>query len=339
MNVIIANKYQTLLGSTNIDVIKTSFGEFEVDEIINVYKNFFCNKLIIDITAVKGYKDIDVIQMLSLNLDVSKVILLLDDSIEANAPEYKSRLVSIGIYNFTRKVETVKHLIDNPNAYKDVANYQKIEEDNQEAPKGVVNIFNEKETQVNKEELSYGKLERRVIGIQNITEHAGSTTLGYLMKKHLEKHYKVTYYEMNKNDFCFFNDEKMEATNTQGIENKLLESKNDEVVIIDLNGDNVQNMDDIIYLIEPGIIKLNKLIKHQPKVFSNLRNQKCILNKSALTSGDVKDFEKECGCKMFGSVPYIDDKEDNNPEINSLLTKLGFTRVSDKAQSGGFKFF
>ena len=34
MNVIVSNKYQSLLGSLNIDVIKSINGEFSVDDLI-----------------------------------------------------------------------------------------------------------------------------------------------------------------------------------------------------------------------------------------------------------------------------------------------------------------
>ena len=36
--------------------------------------------MIIDITAIKNYQDIKTMQNLSVNFDMSKVILLLDDS-------------------------------------------------------------------------------------------------------------------------------------------------------------------------------------------------------------------------------------------------------------------
>lgn len=41
MNVIIANKYQSMLDSLNIDVIKRLNGQFDVDDIINQFQNFF----------------------------------------------------------------------------------------------------------------------------------------------------------------------------------------------------------------------------------------------------------------------------------------------------------
>ena len=126
MNVIISNKYQSLLASLNIDVIKSINGEFSVDELVQQFQSFYYNKMIIDITAIKGYEDINVMQSLSVNFDMSKVIILLDDSEKVNSPMYISQLISMGIYNFTNDVNTVKYLIDNPNQYKDVANYHNI---------------------------------------------------------------------------------------------------------------------------------------------------------------------------------------------------------------------
>lgn len=41
MNVIIANKYQSMLDSLNIDVIKRLNGQFDVDDIINNFKISF----------------------------------------------------------------------------------------------------------------------------------------------------------------------------------------------------------------------------------------------------------------------------------------------------------
>ena len=58
MNVIVSNKYQLMLENLGIDVIKSLNGEFEVDEIINTFQNFFYQRMILDITAIKDYKDI-----------------------------------------------------------------------------------------------------------------------------------------------------------------------------------------------------------------------------------------------------------------------------------------
>lgn len=72
MNVIIANKYQSMLDSLNIDVIKRLNGQFDVDDIINQFQNFFFQRMILDITALKNYKDIKTLQKLSISLDMDK---------------------------------------------------------------------------------------------------------------------------------------------------------------------------------------------------------------------------------------------------------------------------
>ena len=88
MNVKITNKYSALLANLDIDFIKSVEGVFTPEEIIMQFNNFFYNKMILDITAIKDYQDITKIQELSVNMDMSKVILLLDDSEIVNSPRY-----------------------------------------------------------------------------------------------------------------------------------------------------------------------------------------------------------------------------------------------------------
>ena len=126
MNVIISNKYQSLLGTLNIDVIKTVNGVFSVQDLLSQFSNFYYNKMIIDITAIENYEDVNTMRELSINFNMEKVIILLDDSPKVNSSMYMSQLVSIGIYNFTRSVDAVPFLVDNPNTYKDVAGFQNI---------------------------------------------------------------------------------------------------------------------------------------------------------------------------------------------------------------------
>ena len=76
MNVIIANKYRDALSNLDIEVIKKLEGEYTVDEIINTFQNFFFQKMILDVTALKDYKEIKTLQQLSLSLDMDKLILL-----------------------------------------------------------------------------------------------------------------------------------------------------------------------------------------------------------------------------------------------------------------------
>ena len=328
MNVIVSNKYQSLLASLNIDVIKSINGEFSVDDLISQFSTFYYNKMILDITAIKGYEDINIMQNLSVNFDMSKVILLLDDSEVVNSPVYISQLISMGIYNFTNDVNTIKYLIDNPNQYKDVANYH--------------NISGFKKPVLNEKAIdnTRGKIGQKIIGFKNVTEHAGATTLIYLLKLHLEKSYKVKAVEIDKNDFIYFNDESLESISSLGFNDFLSQNSDYDVILVDLNEGNVlEYCHDIVYLIEPGLIKLNKLIRQDNAIFEKLSDKKIVLNRSVLSEKDVMDFEKESGSKVFFNMPCLDDKLDDQKIINIFLTNLGFSRVEENSSNGIFSIF
>lgn len=329
MNVIVSNKYQALLANLDIDVIKSINGEFSVDELVAQFSNFYYNKMIIDITAIKGYQNINVIQNLSVNFDMSKVILLLDDSERVNSPVYLSQLVSMGIYNFTSNVNVVKFLIDNPNTYKDVASYH--------------NISGFKKPTLNEHSVdnTVGKIGQKILGFRNVTEHAGSTTLIYLLKIHLEKYYKVKAVEIDGNDFTYFNDRDLESVSTVEFGDFLARNATLDVILVDLNESNMTKFcDDIIYLIEPGRIQLNRLIRNDNNIFEELKSKKIVLNRSVLSAKDVEDFENESGSKVFYNLPYLDDKLDNQAIINDFLLNLGFSRVEEeKGKSGLFSVF
>lgn len=328
MNVIVSNKYQSLLASLNIDVIKSVNGEFSVEELINQFQSFYFNKMIIDITAIKGYEDIKVMQNLSLNFDMSKVILLLDDSEKVNSPVYISQLISMGIYNFASDINTIRYLIDNPNQYKDVANYHNL------------NGFKKPTLNDNSVDNTRGKIGQKIIGFKNVTEHAGATTLIYLLKQHLEKAYNVKAVEIDKNDFVYFNDNTLESVSSLGFNDFLSNNTSYDVILVDLNDGNVlEYCHDVIYLIEPGLIKLNKLIREDNTIFTKLTDKKIVLNRSVLDAKDVSDFEKESGSKVFFNMPYLDDKLDDQMIVNAFLTALGFSRIEGNSGSGIFSIF
>ena len=78
MDTVIANKYSSILNELNIEVSKKLEGEFDVDEIISTFGNYFFNKMFLDITAIKDYKNLTNLQKLSMGINMDKVILLLD---------------------------------------------------------------------------------------------------------------------------------------------------------------------------------------------------------------------------------------------------------------------
>ncbi len=332
MNVIVSNKYQTLLSNLNIDVIKNINGVFTVDDLAVQFKNFFFNKMILDITALEDYEKINTMQRLSVALDMSKVILLLDDSPVVNSAMYLSQLVSMGIYNFTKNIDAITFLMDNPNTYKDVARFHQLGGVSEENPK---HHFNDNNT--SKKE---GFIGQRILGVRNVTEHAGSTTLTYVLKKHLDRLYKAKAVETTKRDFEFFADEQCTSITESELDNYLKRNSDAEVILIDVPNDEIESYcHDVIYLIEPGIIQLNRLIRDDNRIFDKLKDKKIILNKSVLTANDVSDFERESGSKVFYNIPPIDDKQDNIKAITDFLLALGFTRFNDDEDKGRFGIF
>lgn len=320
MNVIVSNKYQNMLATLDIDVIKSINGEYEVEELASIFTNFYFNKMIIDVTAIKGYQNIKNIQKLSVNFDPNKIILLLDDSAMVNSGGYLSQLVSMGIYNFTRNINAVKFLIDNPNSYKDVAQYHNLNGDFDNENVGF-DTFS-----------GTGSGGLRIIGFRNVTSHAGATTLVYMLKKHLEVSYNVVAIEVDSEDFKFLNDKSLKSTSSLDLAYNISNNPEAEVILVDLNDSNQYHLcNEVIYLIEPGLIKLNKLIRSDREAFEKLKDKRVVLNKSVLTGKDIQDFEHEAQTQVFFNIPYLDDKKEHEQILDDFLVALGFSRIN----SGG----
>jgi hypothetical protein len=324
MNVIIANKYQSMLDSLNIDVIKRLNGQFDVDDIINQFQNFFFQRMILDITALKNYKDIKTLQKLSISLDMDKIIILLDDTVEGSSDEFLSKLISMGIYNFTKNIDGIMYLYNNPNSYRDVAHIQQLDTTSTE--------------QVVVEKFDTTVTGTRIIGIKNVTKQTGATTLTYMMKKQLEQHYSVVALEVNRDDFKYFHDKRMYSTTNSEIGNMIAKYNDKDVILIDVN-DSTQALDlchEVLYLVEPSVIKLNRLMLARPKTFKELKDKKIILNQSLLNPKDVLDFEYESGAKVFYNMPPLDEREKSIHALNVFLYKIGFTKQQSLEQDKKF---
>ena len=315
MNVIISNKNKEILSNLDIDLIKSIDGEFTPEEIAAQFPpNFYFNKMVLDITAVKGYEKINIIQELSLLMDMSKVVLFLNDSPIVNSPTYLSQLVSMGIYNFTKTIDAVKFLIDNPNTYKDVASYHQLN-----------NVSSSMDVKANQAIGEVEDTRLRVIGFKNVTAGAGASTLVYMLKKQLEKQYATIAVEVNKNDFVYLNDRSLQSTTD--LASFVNNNQKVEVILVDLNDfDGEDICTDVIYLIEPGLIKLNKLIRKDNMIFDKLKTKRIVLNRSVLTSKDVSDFESESNSKIFFNIPNLDDKKDYQKVLEDFLIELEFKR-------------
>ncbi len=324
MNVLITNRQESVLASLEIEIIKTLRGEYDVDEIIGQFANFFFARMILDVTAIKDYKNIIVYQKLSIGLPVDKIILMLPNEQEFANPNFISQLISMGFYNFGKTFDEINYLIQNPNSYKDVAHLHQLSP----IGGGAVNITNvETPHQVVATTTIQAAPISRIIGLKNVTASAGATTLAYLMKRELETIHglSVLAIEVNKREFAYFNDPSLVSTNKNDLMQQLLKARNYNVVIVDLNDWDSSVCDEVLYLIEPSIIKLNKLMKLDSSIFEKLKGEKIVLNKTLVSGGNIDTFEYETGLKVFDVIKPLDDRS-SKPMLTDFLVKLGIIR-------------
>lgn len=336
MNVIISNKNKELLSNLNIEVIKTLEGEYSSEEIINIFSNLFFSKMFLDITAIKNYKDIKEIQKLSMSLDASKIVLLLPNDGICNNNSYQSKLVNMGIYNFTFTLEGLNYLSMHSNVYRDVAHLQDMGDSVgnsgiKNRPTARISDNNYSDNNINVYNYT-NNLDKNcyVIGIKNITSHAGSTSLIYMLKLELSKFYSIVAIEVNRRDFIHFKDKDMISIRDNQLDDTLRQYSDRDIILLDLNDCNYElNCDDVLYLIEPSIIKLNKMIMINRNIFLKLSNKKIILNKSMLSESDVKAFEKESNSTIFYNIPPLNDRVENSRILYPLLNKMNLINVKE----------
>ena len=179
MNVITSNEGKSILDRLDIDIIKRIDGQYELRELLSKFVNLYFNKMIIDITSIANYKDTETIKQLAAAVDPSRVILLLNDDPQVNNNLYMSKLVEFGFYNFTRNFEGIKFLYNTPNTFENVKHLvmspmqiqQHVEQVKQQ----------EELAQSNKFRVG----DRKIIGLSNLTIHAGATSLTNMMVRQL----------------------------------------------------------------------------------------------------------------------------------------------------------
>lgn len=319
MDTVISNKYSSVLNELDIEVSKKLEGEYTVDEIISQFKNFFFNKMFLDITAIKDYKDLTNLQKLSMSIDMDKVILLLDkdDSISDSEP-FLAKLVNMGIYNFTKDQNNLMYLYTNPNIYRDVAYLQKIDTG---------------ENNNTTTDSSHSVSNKRIIGIKNITDSAGATSLIYMLKKVLSSYYSVMALEVDKRDLTYFKDKDTLTVKDDEINNIINKYNSIDIFLLDLNKSNKDYLcTDVLYLVEPSILKLNKLAMLNPKLINDIKGKMVVLNKSLLSESEIADFEVETRIKVYYNIPPLNDKKDNSDILSPLLEKLGYIKKSEETE-------
>ena len=289
MNVIVSNKNQDILSNLDIDLIKSINGEFTPEEIAAQFpSNFYFNKMVLDITAIKGYQNINVIQSVA----------------------------TFTVNGVTSDIISHKDLYDKiVYGKQDVASYHQLN-----------NVSSSKSSSLNTTSVDQVEDSRlRVIGFKNVTSGAGATTLVYILKKQLEKLYGVLAVEVGKNDFTYLNDKALQRTDD--LASFINQNQRSEVILVDLNeADGEDLCTDIIYLIEPGLIKLNKLIRKDSMIFDKLKGKKIVLNRSILSDKDVQDFENESASNIFFNIPNLDDKKEYYKVLEDFLVEMEFLR-------------
>lgn len=319
MNVIISNERQAELSNLDIEIIKSIHGVFEADELVQMFSNFFFGRMILDLTALKDYKDVRNLQKFSMSLDVEKIIVILPDTPECLAPSFLSRIISMGIYNFTTNLDGVNYLLNNPNTYRDVAHLHQLDEVPVSGP--VVAAGGA----VNNTIISTGTY---ILGIKNLTEHTGATMLSYMLKNEIQKMgMSALAVEVDKRDFMYFNDKDMISIDNSNLATTVLKHKDVGVLIVDLNSsDNVDVCNEVLYLLEPSTLKLNKLLRRDRKIFEKMAGKKIVLNQNVMSNNDIKQFEYEANIKTFFVLPPLDERTDNSNTLQQLLSKLGINR-------------
>lgn len=352
INIIIKNQNSKIIDSVDINSIKTITGEFTRESIELELGNLLYSNAVIDVTAIKNYFDIrEVLRFLDF-FGPSRTILLLNNSELVNSSSYLTLLVQNGYYNFTRNAAGINYLLTHPNSLSDVSKY--IDSLNQKQSMEVnmmgPNTFGNLAPQNNaytgsdynagyvKEEESV-KSKARIIGIQNVTEHAGATTLIYMMLKQLRINYKVKAYEMFKQDSIYFKDSDITfCTSLEDLKYRINADSGAEIILIDLNGLPEKSIcHDILYLVNPGIISLNKALKKDINIREKVMDGKIILNQSAIKDEELSNFEYETKFKVYYNMPVINDRADRLLVVDKLLLKLGFGKQGSTSFFGLFK--
>ena len=113
MIVIVSNKQKSVLDNANIDAIKDLNGVFNVQDLINNFKNYFFTKMVIDATSIVDFTNPDVLKQLANGIGSEKLVILLPPKPEPPL-RFLETLVNIGIYNFSTNIDELINLISNP---------------------------------------------------------------------------------------------------------------------------------------------------------------------------------------------------------------------------------
>ena len=299
MNIIVTNKYRDLIYSTNIEILKELNGVYKVSQIANSFNSIFYKKIIIDATAIQDFPKESVLKELAKTFDMDKLILFLPPD---NPPPKKflSFLVSLNIYNFTDNIRGLSELVQRSNTIENVKEYSKTENVEQ-------NIVKDE-----KEDDLYSNNGRIVLGITNIEKNTYSAKFIYMLKTELESLGKrVLVLEVDKKNFAFYRAEDMISITNNQLNNRLNDSFGYDIVLIDSDNTLENVCNDVIYLLDPSLWEVNKLIFFDRMIFQKLKGKKIIFVNSLLSDQEVDQFAKEANISVYYNIPPLNDRKNN----------------------------
>ena len=162
----------------------------------------------------------------------------------------------------------------------------------------------------------------------------------YMLVKEISKGKKVKGIEMFNNDSLYFKDDRIITCQSRVQFETIVKTLKDiDVFIVDLNGSDVKEIcNKVIYLVDPGSTKLNKIVKGNQKEYEHLLNCNVVLNRSNIKNDSLKNFEYETHLKIVGNVPNLNERLDSNSELNDLV-KFLVGNIKVKSSHGGLFSF
>lgn len=325
MYIIIKNENSRIINNLTINVSKTLVGDFTREDLDRELFLINYDKAIVDITSIRNYYDDNYLyKFLEFFRSPSDVILLLNDGFVANSKHFLSKLISKGYYNFATTDSAVNRLLERNNTIDDVKEYMEGN-DFLKTDSIVSGIDKNKKFETDK----------LIIGIENGFPHSGATTLMYMLVKEIGKSKKVKGIEMVNNDSLFFRDDRIISCESRIQFETIVKTLNDiDVYIVDLNESDVKEIcNKVIYLIEPGTTKINKVVKGDKETYEMLKNSNVVLNRSNIKNEEIKSLEYETKFKIVGNIPNLNERLDSNEALDKLVDFLLDNKVKHEELS------
>ena len=126
--------------------------------------------------------------------------------------------------------------------------------------------------------------------------------------------------ELTKHDFTFLNNKNLISASKENLTTIISRNGDKSFILIDLNNENIEDIcDEVIYLVEPSTIMLNKMVTFNNNILNELKDKKVVLNKSLLNDSDVRVFNKEAELEVLYNIKPLNDKLDNSDTLREFM--------------------